>query len=97
MESITDVSLIARHPGTIATGIGDETMLLHIDRGTYYGFDRVGSSIWSLLDPPRRVADILRTLRSSFDVDEDRCRDEVIAFLTTLHASDLISIEPSDP
>ena len=74
----------------VSTALGDETVILGMQDGVYYGLDAVGARIWALLATPRRVADLVRILSDEFDVSPDRLERDVLALLDDLADRDLI-------
>ncbi len=75
----------------IATEMSDETVILHLTSGVYYGLDAVGSFIWSQLQTPTDVESICTALLREYDVDAERARRDVERLLEQLHAHALIT------
>lgn len=48
--------------------LGDETILLELDRGTYFGLDEVGSRAWELLQSRGRLGEVQEALLAEYDV-----------------------------
>ena len=76
----------------ISSDLSGEVVILSLTDGTYYGLGPTGSRIWSLVQQPRRVDEIVEVLVAEYDVELDRCRDESLAMLDDLHAHSLIEI-----
>lgn len=70
--------------------LDDEVVILHLESSLYFGVDRVGACIWEALNEPTRVGDICRIVSSRFDVGEEECRPDVLAFLDKLASAGLI-------
>ena len=68
----------------VSTALGDETVILGMHDGVYYGLDSVGARIWALLATPRRVSDLVRTLSDEFDVSTEQLERDVLALLDDL-------------
>lgn len=64
--------------------IGEETVLLHLGTGTYFGLDPVGSRVWRGLEDARSVAEICADIAAEFGEPVDRVSDDVDVFLRTL-------------
>lgn len=73
--------------------LGDERVLLNVATGVYYGLDPVGSRVWELLEEPRTVASLARTLREEYEVDEETCERDVVSLLERLLAEGLVEVE----
>lgn len=74
----------------LSSNLGDETVVLHLGAGVYYGLDEVGARVWALVQQPKRVADICGAILSEYDVDETRCERAVLGLLGELSDAGLI-------
>jgi hypothetical protein len=54
------------------TRVGSSYLLLHTGSWNYFEFDPVGSAIWTLLDSPRSLDELVADLTRTFAVDPDR-------------------------
>lgn len=71
---------------------GGETVLMSVETGMYYGLDEIGNRIWTLLDSPKRIAELCDLLVTEYDVDPETCRREVMAYLDALRREELVEI-----
>ncbi|MDH3603009.1 MAG: PqqD family protein, partial [Candidatus Tectomicrobia bacterium] len=62
-----------------------------LDNGSYYTLNRVSSAIWEELSGAHSLADILATLHTRFDVDEDVIREDLNALIDQLCHEGLIA------
>ena len=92
MKHIQLENKIARSEGFITSTVDDEVMMMSIEKGHYYGLDDIGSHIWQQLENPVRVADLCAQLSTEFNVDQDQCETDVLAFLNELADEGMISI-----
>ena len=81
----------------VSADLAGERVMLHLGSGVYFGLDGVGMRIWDLIQEPRTVSDIQRTILEEFDVAPDRCRQETLAFLQDLAVHDLIQVAEHAP
>ena len=65
--------------------VDDETVLLDLESGMYFGLDGVGKRIWESVTDGKSLGDIAAIITAEYDVDESQALADVIAF-----ASDLI-------
>jgi hypothetical protein len=70
--------------------VGEETVLLHLRTGTYFGLDPVGSRVWRGLEDARAVADICADIAAEFGAEPDQVREDVDIFLRDLAEHQLI-------
>ncbi len=71
--------------------VGDETVLLHLGTGTYYGLDSVGQSIWLLMRDGKTLADICDLLLEEYDVTREALTRDVLELADKLLAQGLIT------
>jgi hypothetical protein len=56
----------------------------------YYGLDVVGARIWELIQEPKPVDEIVRSLLAEFEVEPDICRQEVLSLLNELAEAGMV-------
>jgi hypothetical protein len=76
----------------LACDLADETVILNIESGIYYGLNNVGTYIWKLLQEPRTFAQIKNQILADYDVDSEKCQQEVMQLLADLIAKGLVDI-----
>jgi hypothetical protein len=76
----------------LSSCVGDETAILAVDKGAYYGLDPVGTRIWTLLQSPVSVHEIGAAVVREYDVDEETARADLLALLARLHEAGLIDV-----
>lgn len=89
---ISDDRCVVQKIGLDSTDMDGETVMMDVERGKYYCFNSVGSSIWRLIENPMKVNQIKSVLMEEFEVDEKTCEEEILGFLNRLHNEELISI-----
>ena len=70
--------------------LGEEAAILNLKNGVYYGLDPVGARIWKLIQTPRTVREVRDALLEEYDVEADRCEQDLIALLQQLDANELM-------
>ena len=70
--------------------VGDETVILDLASGTYFGLDPVGARIWQLLSEGSSLGQIVTTLVDEFDVSQEQLRKDVDALVALLMARGLL-------
>ena len=87
---------VSRVPDVLWTQLDGQAVLLNIASSRYYQANQLGRVIWESLETPRRIADVVEHVVSRYRVDHERCRRDVMAFLTRLHDAGLVVLE-NDP
>jgi hypothetical protein len=87
-----DVMLVRRTRVVANDLSATETVMLDIDRGTYFGVRGVARRIWDRLATPSTLDMLVDDLTSIYDVDAETCRVEAAAFLNELLDHGLIDV-----
>lgn len=75
----------------LSTTTGGESVILHVERGEYYGFNEVGTDIWEFAQEPRTVDEICQMVQQSYEVDKERCLDDVTGLVAEMLDFDLVT------
>ncbi|HEY7231084.1 MAG TPA: PqqD family protein [Pseudolabrys sp.] len=90
--SLTAESIIVQETGLSAAEIDGRTVILSLDAGSYFDFNRVATEIWSMLREPCRVAEILQKLSQCHDVAAEVLSRDVMTFLQSLISQRLVRV-----
>ncbi len=94
--AISETSIVSRAPDVIATELDGEAVLMNIARGQCYGFDAIGTRIWSMIERPTLLREVLATLIGEYEVAPETCRQDVTRLLSELARERLIVINNED-
>ena len=89
---ITLESKVQRNPEMVSGNMDGEIVMLSLQRGEYFGLDKVGSRIWELIEHSTAVGNIKHTLLEEYEVDESTCEKDLIEFLEDLENKSLIIV-----
>jgi len=81
---------LAASPDAMESAVGDETVILHLKNGTYYGLDPIGTEIWSLLKQGLTPIAICERIASDHGVEKEIVKADASRFLADLEAHDMI-------
>ncbi len=90
MMQLAPETQLSRHPDAAASRVGDETVILHLVSGNYFGLDPVGTHIWEQLEAPSTLAALSANLHAEFEVDEPRLTADMNAFLRQMLENEII-------
>jgi len=79
-------------PDVLARNVGDETVILDLASGTYFGLDPVGARVWTLLQGGRTLGDICDALEGEFDVARLQLETDVVRLAGELRAQQLVDV-----
>ena len=80
----------ARKSGLVTANLGEELALLDLSSGRYLGFNPTAAHIWQLLETSRTVDDLVVAMVAEFEIDPERCRNEIVSLLDQLTSTGLI-------
>ena len=80
-------------PDAYANGVRDETVLLQVKRGSYYGMDAIGTRIWAGINEGRLPAEVCKEIAADYDVRLDTVEADARIFLEDLKANEIIVAE----
>ena len=78
----------------MARTVGDETVILDLTSGTYYGLDPVGARIWQLFADGQTLAQVRDIMLAEYDVSVDDLERDLNRLLSELSDKNLISLVP---
>ena len=85
-------SIVAASPDQVSCLLGTEAAILNLKSGVYFGLEGVGAIVWDLIAKPKPVNEILETLLERFEVDQERCQNDLFALLAELDRRGLIEV-----
>ena len=71
-------------PQVMSRLVGDETVLLDLASGHYFGVDGVGKLIWESVAGGKTLAETVDAIVAEFDVEKAQAEADVTAFASQL-------------
>lgn len=105
MDTLTDTkgicissdSVIVAACNQVSTEVGEDVAILNLDSGIYYGLSQVGARIWGLITEPKTIRQIQEDVCSEYDVQPDKCYEDLRAFFTRLADAELVDVRNEHP
>jgi hypothetical protein len=72
--------------------MAEESAILDLKSGQYYGLNPIGTRIWALIQKPTPVVDILAKLLNEYEVDAERCERDLLTLIEELERKGLVEI-----
>ena len=72
--------------------MGDETMLLNLETGTYFGLDAVGSRFLEMLEQNGETSAAYRTLLGEFNVEPEILEADLLQLLDDMRSKGLLEV-----
>lgn len=79
-------------PQVMARTVGDETVILDLASGTYFGLDPVGARIWELLGEGKTFAEICDQMLDEYEVTREELERDTLRLAQELAEQGLIHI-----
>ncbi|HEY1979766.1 MAG TPA: PqqD family protein [Xanthobacteraceae bacterium] len=89
---INDQTLISRSDSLLVAGVHDETVMMDIQNGHYYGLDDIGSDIWKRLETPCRFSDLVDALIADYDADRAVIARDVLQLVTLMASNKVVTL-----
>jgi hypothetical protein len=91
--TISEHTVVVTAKDQVSCDLAGEAAILNIKNGVYYGLDPVGARIWNLMQQPRSVVEIQRTIVDEYDVEPERCSRDLLGLLEKLLSEGLIEVK----
>lgn len=84
---------LSRVQNLISTELDQETVLMSIDAGAYYGLEGPARSIWEILETPCTFSTLVARLVKEYAVSPETCAGDVEGFLEKMEREGLLRVE----
>ncbi|MFY2249349.1 lasso peptide biosynthesis PqqD family chaperone [Priestia megaterium] len=91
-DQILPKHVVIQSEGNIVSDMGNEKVMLNIKNGKYYNLGEIGGEIWESISKPTEVNNLVNHIVKKYDVQTDKCEEEVISFLENLYQESLIKL-----
>jgi len=81
----------SRNEQVIDGELDDNQVMMHLEKGKYFGLNPVGKRIWQLVEQPKSFQEITDVLLTEFEVPESQCVQEAQIFLNKAVQYDIIT------
>ena len=92
MNDIAMHSVVSVNKGIMSANMDNETVMMRVETGKYYSLGTMGSVLWSMLENPVSVHEIIDALLEKYQVERDQCEEEVLAFLNQAYQEGLLNL-----
>ncbi len=80
-------------PGNVmARQVGEQTVILDLASGIYFGLDAVGTRIWSLIEEGRSLEEICAALADAYDAPRDEIERDLLDLVGNLAGKKLVDL-----
>ena len=78
-------------PQVMARQVGEETVILDLPSGTYFGLDPIGARMWQLMGEGRTLGEVCEAMLEEYEVSREDIESDVLKLAAELLAKQLIN------
>lgn len=88
---MAEMETFKRSDDLLGATVGEELLMMSIEQGNYYSLNPVAARIWTLLEQPRTLDELVASLMQEYDVPAVTCREETEKFLAALRERGMLA------
>lgn len=92
MSTLSPSTTVKKSSVQVSTLVEGETIVLHLESGTYFSLNEVGAVVWAALDEPRTLRDLSVRVMAEYEVDEARCATDIQSLVEKLLDEKMIEV-----
>lgn len=77
----------------VSSDLAEESVILNLKSGVYYGLNAVGAWIWNQIQNPQTVNALQEGMLGKYNVDPELCERDLFSLLQDLIAAELIEVQ----
>jgi hypothetical protein len=85
--------IVQRDPDVISAEADQDLVMVSIANGFYYGVSDVAREIWTAIEHPKKVSDLIDDLAATYNIDRSTCEAETLSFLEDLLTENLLQVK----
>jgi hypothetical protein len=94
--AVTLDTTLSRNGDILYASVNTEnSVMMSVAAGEYYGLNAVAARIWELLEQPMTVAQLCAQIREEFDVDMQTCEAAVLKFADEIINNGIVRASPA--
>ena len=83
-------------PSARASRVGEDLVLLQLDRGTYYSLNSTGAWLWEQIGDGATLTQLCASLAEEFGTDAATARNDLTELVDALVAEGLVTLEEDE-
>jgi hypothetical protein len=80
----------------LSSDTADSVVILNLTDGVYYELTEVGTRVWNLIQQPCSIRFLLDKLLEEYEVDAERCEEDLLALARNLAKCGLVEVRKTD-
>lgn len=92
-DSMNPETFVVIPEQVLSNNLGDETVLLNLQTGIYYGLDPVGSRIWALIQKHGKLGTLHALLLDQYEATSEQIWTDLVALLGQMRQKGLVECQ----
>ena len=93
-QIITPHTIVKRVDRELLTSeLGDELVMMDVERGNYVSLNKTGRIIWNYLEHPIVISDLINSLMVKYNVEREECVNDTLSYLRDMFEKYIIAIK----
>jgi len=94
-DNVSLESSVAIGEDVVSRDLEGEAVILNLESGIYFGLDKVGTRIWSLLQEDGSLRRAFEAVQHEYDVAPEKLEGDLLRLVEELRAKGLLSVSSS--
>ena len=94
-DNVSLESSVAIGEDVVSRDLEGEAVILNLESGIYFGLDKVGTRIWSLLQEDGSLRRAFEAVQQEYDVAPEKLEGDLLRLVEELRAKGLLSVSSS--
>jgi len=94
-DNVSLESSVAIGEDVMSRDLEGEAVILNLESGIYFGLDKVGTRIWSLLQEDGSLRRAFETIQQEYNVAPEKLEGDLLRLVEELRAKGLLSVSSS--
>ncbi len=86
---------LRRNTNTTFQVVADEAILIHLNTGTYFSLNKVGTEFWQMLDGEHTIQEHAETLAAKYNVEAAIVAADLLELAEKMAADNLVDEAPA--
>jgi hypothetical protein len=90
--TISRDSVVVAVKSQVSCQLDAETVVLHYDKGLYFGLNEVGTLVWNQVQQPRKVQEIRDAILREYEISAEQCERDLLKLVGELAEKGLVEV-----
>jgi Coenzyme PQQ synthesis protein D (PqqD) len=93
-DNVSLQSNVAISEDVVSRDLEGEAVILNLESGTYFGLDKVGTRIWSLLQQHGSLRQVFDSMQQEYEVTPETLERDIVRLVGELRGKGLVRVSP---